>query len=544
MANIAMDSIRTSVFSKISATQQQELPRFPSTIPPAQSSPCVSRSSRGRQPANERFYNLGTHEKKDTRRSTSCPRRLGVLSAHERLYSFAKEKRAVEEERRAATLLRKEQLENERPKGLQLAARSYTPIRDRSSSEHKTVHSRLYSLAKVKKNELEQQHQMKNQEDTQRSLDPNKFKSTVGIDRLYNRSVKKQQLGQERRKRIELDKVKPIRPSGKISLGKASGIYDRGMKQKMNLETKRENEGVSLYVSPLLNPLLIREIDDGDHQSQADSRMPRSRASSVSGSRSQRSQSTTGRQGRSNTPVNSRSRSRTPVNTRDMNIVSLPTKSTTSTPTSDGKRIRARSRLRSATPTIFSFRSASPAPAPRVPNTISKSTSTLSGHSATSQRGGRRSATPQREGPPGTPKSGSRAPRRVVKSSSSSKDLLRKMKDDVEFYKSVKQALAEKEKETAASGNTPTSAELGQGGNLDDANSNATLQSITNSSHEDANFISVMPPIEMKKSDNSMLHSITNTQISNEDENFTSFVGRVLPVNPRSNDYRDDLESS
>jgi hypothetical protein len=118
------------------------------------------------------------------------------------------------------------------------------------------------------------------------------------------------------------------------------------------------------------------------------------------------------------------------------------------------------------------------------------------------------------------------------------------MKDDVEFYKSVKQALAEKEKETAASGNTPTSAELGQGGNLDDANSNATLQSITNSSHEDANFISVMPPIEMKKSDNSMLHSITNTQISNEDENFTSFVGRVLPVNPRSNDYRDDLESS
>ena len=425
-----MDPSGHSVDFKVCANAKQrealqnEPPKFGSTTVSAPS-PCVRPPSRGREPVNDRLYNFASHEeKKNAMRVSCCARRLGVSFEHERLYSSATKKRVVEKDRRMKEL---EKLEKEKPEGVQLATRPYTPAGDRTSFGHEQIHSRLYSLAKVKNCVLEQQHQEKNQDDRSR------VQSTAGTNRMYARSLKQQQEGQERRQKIEMAKRRPIRPSGKISLGKATGIYNRGMMQKMKLETKRENEGNDTsYVSPLLNPLFTEGDDNGEFCSQADSQMARTHPSSISASRLQ---SITGRRGRSKTPLHSASRSGTLMGARAMTIGYLPIKENIPTPRSDGSRIRARSRLRSSTPTMFSFRSPSPAPAPRDQTSISTPTLILRGRTSTPRRG-RHSATPQRGGRSATPQ-------RAVKGNST-KDLLRQMEDE-EFYKNIKQAIAQKE---------------------------------------------------------------------------------------------------
>ena len=524
-----MDTSEPPAYSRLYAlakqgeTFKQKSLRISSTkaLPPSSSRADKPRRGhtpgRGHTPAYERLYNLSkskkeTHEEKkkaistkEKKRTRSRIRSIGVLSTQERLYNLAKKKRLIEDERMK---LRKKILEEkEKPKVLYLEARSYTPVRDRSRGEHENVHNRLYSLAKVKNSAQQQQHNM-SKEEKPRYLDPKKVKSTAGVNRLYSLSLKKQQQGQERRQMIEMKKLKPVCPSRKISLKKATGMYDRGMKQKINLEVKREDEGMDPYVSPLLNPLLAEEDNDEDSQ------ILRYRPSSaVSGVRSQS-------KARPGQPSGAQSRT---------SVGSAPNKTKTATP-----RIRARSRLRTATPTMFSFRSPSATPAYRA----STSTSRLRGRSttpqkeerfATPQKGGR-FATPQKEGRFGTPQ-------RAVKRNST-KDLLRKMEDDVGFYKKVKQALAQKERDESG-GFDPKSAQYGQRCKVDlSRHSSPSLPPQIPPTGK--LYVSMTPDsprgMTSDNSNGTLRTGSSMTQCSNERE--TSPVGRFL-VRPRSHDYCD-----
>ena len=58
-------------------------------------------------------------------------------------------------------------------------------------------------------------------------------------------------------------------------------MYDRGMKQKINLKVKREDEEMNPYVPLLLNLLLVEEDNDEDHCSQANSQILGNRPSSA-----------------------------------------------------------------------------------------------------------------------------------------------------------------------------------------------------------------------------------------------------------------------
>ena len=112
-------------------------------------------------------------------------------------------------------------------------------------------------------------------------------------ERLYNLSSNKQREGQERRERIAMSRKKKRPTTKKISLERATGIYERGMLLKMNLEMKREDEGHTPYVSPFLNPLVVDEVDDLSSFYS----MSRSRSGSVQASVSR---------GRSQTPIGMR----------------------------------------------------------------------------------------------------------------------------------------------------------------------------------------------------------------------------------------------
>ena len=370
--------------------------------------------SRGREPRYERLYNLAKlqktkveekERKEAAKRASSRGRSSGVLSSQERLYNLAKKKREIEEQK--LKVRKKEIEEQEKPKGLVLATRHYTPIRARSGIEGNSVHSRLYSLAKVQKSAIEIRQQ-KNAVDQSQSPHSTKAREqrTSGIDRLYGPSLEKQKEGQHRRHMIEMKKMKKVLPSGKISLGKATGIYERGMMIKANLELKREDQGQMPYVSPLLNPLLVDGDDDGEYFSQCS---PTAR---------RRSNSVTSRPGRSKTPLSSHAR--TPLISRvRAGGPSMP--KTNDTSRSEGSRLRARSRLRLNTPTLFAFQSPSP------------TTARLSSISAVSS-----------SRPSSRPRGRTETPLRAEKRNST-KELLRKMEEDVGFYKKVSSSRRERQ---------------------------------------------------------------------------------------------------
>ena len=115
----------------------------------------------GRQPVHERLYNLASNKKRSdamdngsargnapyrsSTRSKSSFESRKESSTAERLYNLAKKKRIIEEERQKK---RKKELEEKvKPKAMNLATRSYTPVRDRPG----TIHTRLYNIARVKK---------------------------------------------------------------------------------------------------------------------------------------------------------------------------------------------------------------------------------------------------------------------------------------------------------------------------------------------------------------------------------------------------------
>jgi hypothetical protein len=422
----------------------------------------------GRQgkPAYERLYNLAKTKKvaqdkersvsnsRSTSRARTLSRPKGRMSANERLYNLAKKKREIEETR---LRLRKLELSKQNePKPLVFASRkSYTPQRDRSESRG-NIHSHLYGLAKINKDAALEREEKKKAEESQSVFTTKKASSKetrVNSSRLYNLSYKKQQEGQERRQRIEVKNKKTYGgPSGKIPLHKATGIYERGMMKKMELELKREDEGQNPYVSPLLNPL-IAEYDDEEYsdpesgsnfrdrsvsanrsragsitRSRAGS-ITRSRGSSVSHSRA----SFSGSRSRSQTPLND---TRSHPQSHGQNIF-RPSPGTPLRPRSqsrggvgmskpvallapnmrDSSRIRARSRMRDSTPTTFSFRSSSPS-ATQVP--IRNINLQVKTHNQTPQR---------------------------VSRQKSARALLRKMESDAGFFGKVQEALAMKEKE-------------------------------------------------------------------------------------------------
>jgi hypothetical protein len=183
---------------------------------------------------------------------------------------------------------------------------------------------------------------------------------------------------------------------------------------------------------------------------------------------------------------------------------------------------------------MFSFRSPSATPAYRA----STSTSRLRGRSttpqkeerfATPQKGGR-FATPQKEGRFGTPQ-------RAVKRNST-KDLLRKMEDDVGFYKKVKQALAQKERDESG-GFDPKSAQYGQRCKVDlSRHSSPSLPPQIPPTGK--LYVSMTPDsprgMTSDNSNGTLRTGSSMTQCSNERE--TSPVGRFL-VRPRSHDYCD-----
>ena len=519
-----IDSNGPSVYSRLYAIAKErdvivkhELPRMSSTKAIA-STPRVRSLSRGGQPAYERLYNLAKSQKMkveervknmEAKRASSRGRSFGVLSLHERLYNLAQKKREIEEER--LKVRKKEIEEQEKPKGLVLATRNYTPVRARSGTGSNSVHSRLYSLAKVQKSAMEIRQEISAVDELQ---SPHSTKTrtqrTSGLDRLYGPSLKKQQEGQQRRQMIEMKKKKKILPSGKISLDKAHGIYERGMMIKVNLEVKREDQGLLPYVSPLLNPLLVEGDGDGEYFSQC-SPTGRSRSNSVA-SRAERSRPNSvasSRHGRSS------SRARTPLISRNRGRSAMPSMpKTNATPMSEGSRLRARSRLRSSTPTSFSFRS--PSPIPARPSTISvvsssKLSSRLKGRSGTPLRADKRNST---------------------------KELLRKMEEDVGFYKKVKAALAEKDKKEAAD-SSDSSAQSRQRAHLDSSNHTSPSLPPQIPTTEKL-YVSRTPdsPRGLKSdiSNGTLQTGSIMTNSSNEHESIPQ--GRFL-IRPRSVDYCD-----
>ena len=358
-------------------------------------------------PAFERLYNLSKVKSSTKNHSDSLPvvsssthakkNSLGSRTTQERLYNLAQKKRAIEEERRR---LKKEEDEAaQTPKKLILESKK-TYRSGPSPMRGGNVHSRLFELAELQKAGIDDKIRRKNEEDSKPLIKSKKSKSMTGINRLYSYSTKKQMEGQELRKKIEDSKKKPRQKKGKIPLSKAQGIYERGMLIKMDLELKREDEGMDPYVSPLLNPLVV-EDDEGSAYEE----------NSESGSQGRRSRSAT--PSRSNNRSRSRSLSRTP--------------SGISTPRNQS-RIRARSRMRDPTPTQFSFRSPSPARSNSRVRALPSATRSIA--VSTPLRGRGRNPTPVR-----------------TAQRNSTKEFLRKMESDVDFYKKVKVALKRKEDE-------------------------------------------------------------------------------------------------
>ena len=156
----------------------------------------------------------------------------------DRLYHEAKEK----EYKRANIIKEKvDQENNVGPPKLRLAAdRSYTPIRSRPICA--SIHDHLYNLSKIKdekKKYLELEEI--NANTTNRGVLSAKQSSKVA-GRLYDRSRNRQEEGRKKRENIK-KKLTPRAPtpSRKISLSKATAIYDRGISHKAKKERKIED---------------------------------------------------------------------------------------------------------------------------------------------------------------------------------------------------------------------------------------------------------------------------------------------------------------
>ncbi len=434
------DGYKASVYSRLYAISKEksDYSKPPKNISTRALAPSRAKSRLGTrgQPVHERLYNLAKNkiDRVKEKSNLHAQSRAQTLSSpkpestSERLYNLAKRKRLIEDERRR---LKKEQDEivDLKPKTLELATRgSYTPLKERSyPGGNGSIHTRLFNLAKAKKDLLDHQdHRRKQLSSTKASstrTPSNPKQIAKGVERLYGRSYSMQLEGQKRREAIAAKNNKRApTPSRKIPVDKATGIYERGMMMKLNLEVKREDEGHMPYVSPLLNPLVAD--DDEDYVITTRARRSFSQSRSRSRTPLQRGRSSTPMtrspsRGFSSSPrVTPRTRSRTPICSR-----------TPPPPQTDGvrsgSRIRTRSRLRapiSGTTGATSFRS----PSPKVIRSSPMSTSD-----------------PWRVSGPNV-RDRSQTPQRAIRQSSM-KEMLRKMESDVVFYSTVKKAIHHKE---------------------------------------------------------------------------------------------------
>jgi hypothetical protein len=253
--------------------------------------------------------------------SRTRTRNTNGMTANERLYNLAKKKRVIEMEREK----RRKTLEDEKMKSRSQSRSRKSPVAGQGN-----IFNRLYYLAQSKRDERErtlkltrEKKQMKEELQNNNTQIRSEREADEGFSRLYSKSILKQAEGRRLRESIEKKNApRYITPSKKIKAEDATGIYNRGMVQKMQLEIKREEEGpMKNYVSPLLNPL----IEDAPEQ-------PRPRAQSVSGARSQPASSGLNR-------ASSRIRSRSRIRAVSPSIPSQgPFSRTTPRPTSSDTR--------------------------------------------------------------------------------------------------------------------------------------------------------------------------------------------------------------
>jgi len=168
-----------------------------------------------------------------------------------RLFDLAKKKKLIEEERK------QKQIENEtnyKPPKMRLATKRYMPIQVRArDDELRSIHERLYDLSKQKQDNesLEKLLGSSNSGRTRKQVSEDVAQGRVY--RYYSRSIWKQKEGRERRENIE-KKLAPrlTVPTKTISVKDGIGIYERGMRHKINMEKKRIEHATQPYCSPLL----------------------------------------------------------------------------------------------------------------------------------------------------------------------------------------------------------------------------------------------------------------------------------------------------
>mmetsp|Transcript_14417 Transcript_14417/g.21467 ORF Transcript_14417/g.21467 Transcript_14417/m.21467 type:complete len:674 (+) Transcript_14417:964-2985(+) len=383
------------------------------------------------QPVHERLYNLakgniikakerlnvGSH---DFMRSTPTRQRtVSRQASSDRLYNLARRKREMEEKRRK--LKAEEELQDDlKPRILNLESkRSYTPQRERIYAGGHNIHTRLYNLAESKKAQLKSS----GRNSKRASSIPRKRPSETskGVERLYGHSLSMRLKGQARRQEIEEKyKKRAPTPTGRISIQQAKGIYQRGMMMKVELEAKRQDNSLSPYVSPLLNPIVLEDDVKANTYTSREKplRSPASRCRSQTPSKKERdltSPPMSSRRSVSRSRTGASERGRTTIVSND--VMKNPRIPSQNRNVRSSSRIRSRSRLRDLAQHQPSLRS----PSPKVMR-INAGTSS-NPWSVPGLAEIKRANTPKR-----------------LDRQHSMKDMLRRMEEDVSFYNDLKKA--------------------------------------------------------------------------------------------------------
>ena len=272
-------------------------------------------------------------------------------SIHDRLYQEGQ----VQAMKRALAVRKKKEAEMQvEPPKLNMATRSYTPLRQREVTGENT-HERLYKLSLRKKRQAIVDEAKMEAYNVKLSPKLKPRDTSKVVARLYAKSQIYQDEGKKKREQIakKLGSRDPT-PNRKISISKGTNIYERGLQFKANRDKKIEEIANAPRKStfpkmrtptPSRRERFYEARDDGSYTS------ARSRSSSVSRSRPSsaasrnassqtptryvRSQTPTGRSratssSRSLTPSTARERSQTP--SRRVSSKSNVTPASSSTP--------------------------------------------------------------------------------------------------------------------------------------------------------------------------------------------------------------------
>mmetsp|Transcript_14418 Transcript_14418/g.21470 ORF Transcript_14418/g.21470 Transcript_14418/m.21470 type:complete len:493 (+) Transcript_14418:175-1653(+) len=342
----------------------------------------------------------------------------------DRLYDLAKKKRELEDSRKKAH--KEEQFKRDmKPRKLILQSkRSYTPQRERNYNEGQNIHTRLYSMAGSKKAALEKAT-LEKEKKYRKKKEEEKLNSSIQTskrsERLYGQSLRMQLDGRQRREQIsEKHKKRAPKTFGKISVDDATNIYQRGMMMKVELEAKRQDNSLSPYVSPLLNPIVLEDDVKANTYTSREKplRSPASRCRSQTPSKKERdltSPPMSSRRSVSRSRTGASERGRTTIVSND--VMKNPRIPSQNRNVRSSSRIRSRSRLRDLAQHQPSLRS----PSPKVMR-INAGTSS-NPWSVPGLAEIKRANTPKR-----------------LDRQHSMKDMLRRMEEDVSFYNDLKKA--------------------------------------------------------------------------------------------------------